>query len=162
MSDRTPSDILRLTANIVSAHVAGNETVSDELPALIQAVYAALDQVSEVRQTGSEPPQQEPAVPIKQSVFPDHIVCLEDGRKMKMLRRHLANRYGMTVAEYRTKWGLPLSYPVVAPNYAAKRSELAKQLGLGRKRQEPSSKPHIQQIPEGVSGQRAQRAKKAA
>ena len=165
MSETTHTDTLQLTATIVSAHVAGNDMAVDQLPAFIQAVYAALRQVPEALQTDearAERQQQEPAVPIKLSVFPDYIVCLEDGKRMKTLRRHLATSYGMTVADYRTKWGLPLSYPVVAPNYAAKRSELAKQIGLGRKRKEPDVDPQIQRIPEGKSGQRRQRANKAA
>ena len=165
MSDTTHTDVLQLTTTIVSAHIAGNDMATDELPAFIQVVYAALRQAPEAPQTDearADRQRQEPAVPVKQSVFPDYIVCLEDGKKMKMLRRHLTARYGMTVAEYRTKWGLPLSYPVVAPNYATKRSELAKQIGLGRKQSEPDAEPQIQRIPEGKSGQRRQRANKAA
>ena len=164
MSDSTHTNLLQLTTTIVSAHIAGNDLAADELPVLIQGVYAALarapDASFHTEETRAE--RQEPAVPVKQSVFPDYIVCLEDGRKLQMLRRHLATRYGMTVAEYRTKWGLPASYPVVAPNYAAKRSELAKQIGLGRKQSGPDAEPQVQRIPEGMSGRRRSRANKAA
>ena len=162
MSHTTHTDILQLTTTIVSAHIAGNDLPTDDLPALIQGVYAALAKAPEATTKEARAERQEPAVPVKQSVFPDYIVCLEDGRKLKMLRRHLATRYGMTVAEYRSKWGLPASYPVVAPNYATKRSELAKQIGLGRKQPEPGADARIQRIPEGMSGRRRQRANKAA
>ena len=164
MSHTTHTDILQLTTTVVSAHIAGNDLAADELPALIQGVYAALSKAPDAslhtEETRAE--RQEPAVPVKKSVFPDCIVCLEDGRKLKMLRRHLATRYGMTVAEYRSKWGLPASYPVVAPNYATKRSELAKQIGLGRKQPEPDAEPQVQKIPEGKSGQKRRQANKAA
>jgi predicted transcriptional regulator len=129
-SDTTDTDFLALTAQIVSAHVGHNSTTTDALPALIKSVHAALTGV------GSAPTEAaplEPAVPIKKSVFPDYIVCLEDGKKLKMLKRHLQTSYGMTPDQYRAKWGLPASYPLVAPNYAEHRSALAKSIGLGRK-----------------------------
>ena len=162
MSDTTHTDLLQLTTTIVSAYIAGNDLPAEDLPGLIQGVYAALARATEAPTKEARAERQEPAIPIKQSVFPDYIVCLEDGRKLKMLRRHLATRYGMTVVEYRTKWGLPASYPVVAPNYATKRSELAKQLGLGRKQPRFGAEGRIQKIPEGVSGRRRSRAIKAA
>ena len=130
MSDQ----ILSLAAQIVSAHVQHNSVAANDLPALIQSVYRTLTQA------GVEPPEpvkQEPAVPIKKSVFPDHIVCLEDGKKLKMLKRHLHTAYGLTPAQYRAKWDLPANYPMVAPDYAEKRSSLAKAIGLGRKPADP-------------------------
>jgi predicted transcriptional regulator len=130
--------VLSLAAQIVSAHVKNNEVPTNELPALIQSVYATLTQAGV--QT-PEPEKQEPAVPIKKSVFADHIVCLEDGKKLKMLKRHLHTSYGLTPEQYRAKWNLPASYPMVAPSYAEKRSMLAKSLGLGRKPAAPDPEP---------------------
>ncbi len=130
-------DLLTLTAEIVAAHVSKNTVVVNDLPNLIQQVYSSLAHVGR-EQPGVSRPQ--PAVPIKKSVTPDHIVCLEDGRKLKMLKRHLKTAYNMTPEEYRDRWGLPPDYPMVAPNYAVQRSELAKQIGLGttaRKRRGP-------------------------
>jgi predicted transcriptional regulator len=125
------STLLDLTARIVSAY-AGNATLSPtELTDLIGSVSRALTQLST---TAVEPEVKEltPAVPVKKSVTADFIVCLEDGKKLKMLKRHLMSTYGMTPAEYRTKWNLPRDYPMVAPNYAATRSQLAKKIGLGK------------------------------
>jgi predicted transcriptional regulator len=130
MSDTVTANVLGLTAKIVAAHVANNQLGADALPSLIQSVYYTLATVGEV----SAPPEiQAPAVPVKKSVFPDYIVCLEDGKKLKMLKRHLRTSYNLTPDEYRTKWGLPRDYPMVAPSYASHRSSLAKQIGLGRK-----------------------------
>jgi predicted transcriptional regulator len=123
-------EVLRLTAQIVSAHTAHNTVPVDALPALIQSVYNTLLNAGAPT---SEPEKLQPAVPIKKSVFPDHIVCLEDGKKLKMLKRHLKTAYDMTPDQYRERWGLPRDYPMVAPNYAEKRSALAKSIGLGRK-----------------------------
>jgi predicted transcriptional regulator len=124
-------EILALTTEIVSAHVANNSIVQGEVPDLIQQVYNKLSELA----SGEEASNVEltPAVPIKKSVTDDYIICLEDGKKLKMLKRHLMTAYGMTPEEYRTKWGLKSDYPMVAPNYAAKRQELAKKIGLGRK-----------------------------
>jgi predicted transcriptional regulator len=99
-------------------------------------------------------------VPVKRSVFPDHIVCLEDGKKLKMLKRHLKASYGMTPEEYRVRWGLPRDYPMVAPNYASRRSALAKEIGLGRKLEpsEAQPSPPVRRVPEGIRGKRAERA----
>ncbi|OJW29793.1 MAG: MucR family transcriptional regulator [Rhodospirillales bacterium 69-11] len=130
--------LLELTATIVSAHVSRNALPAAELPALIQSVFTTL------AGTGKEtvvPDRPQPAVPIKRSVFPDHIICLEDGKKLKMLKRHLANSYQMTPAQYRERWGLSADYPMVAPNYAARRSTLAKEAGLGRKPAAPAPMP---------------------
>jgi len=131
MPDQMPStDVLGLTAQIVSAHVSNNSVAPDALPSLIQEVYKTLADV------GREPLQAErpqPAVPIKKSVFADHIVCLEDGKKLKMLKRHLKTSYSLTPEQYRERWGLAPDYPMVAPNYAKHRSSLAKKIGLGTK-----------------------------
>jgi len=125
-----PSDLLTLTTEIIAAHVGHNAVAPADVPALIQSVHQALAAVG-----GAAPvaePAQQPAVPIRRSVQPDHLVCLEDGRKMKMLKRHLMTAYGMTPDDYRQKWGLPASYPMVAPSYAQRRSALAKEIGLGK------------------------------
>jgi predicted transcriptional regulator len=130
VNDISDLDYLSLTAQIVSAHVANNSITTDALPSLIKSVHAALANV------GTAPTEvvlAEPAVPIRKSVFPSYIVCLEDGKKLKMLKRHLATAYSMTPDEYRAKWGLPSNYPMVAPDYAETRSMLAKSIGLGRK-----------------------------
>jgi predicted transcriptional regulator len=124
-------EILALTTEIVSAHVANNSVVQAEVPELIQQVYAKLSELAAGEETTSV--ELTPAVPVKKSVTDDYIICLEDGKKLKMLKRHLMTAYGMTPEEYRAKWGLKSDYPMVAPNYAAKRQELAKKIGLGRK-----------------------------
>src|SRR3954447_16406967 len=131
MSDRAAADILGLTAQIVSAHVSKNQIGTDALPSLIRAVYRSLSTAGDAEAPPAPP--QTPAVPIRKSVFPDYIVCLEDGKKLKMLKRHLQTRYGLSPDAYRAKWGLPREYPMIAPNSAAIRSGLAKQIGLGRK-----------------------------
>lgn len=122
------ADKLAMVTKIVSAYVSKNNVAADQLPELIATVHKALD-IDGARDEATTPRQ--PAVPIKKSVQPDHIICLEDGRKLKMLKRHLRASFNMTPEEYRAKWGLPQSYPMVAPKYAAKRSELAKKIGLG-------------------------------
>jgi predicted transcriptional regulator len=128
-----------LTADIVSAHVSNNNVASAELPGLIHGVYESLASLG-VAEVVAEPTPQ-PAVSIRASVKPDHIVCLEDGKKLKMLKRHLMTHYGMTPEDYRARWGLPADYPMVAPNYAAQRRELAKQIGLGTKGRGGGRKP---------------------
>ena len=130
MADEVTTSVLGLTAKIVSAHVAKNQLGADALPALIQSVYRSLATAGEVE---VKPEAQAPAVPVKKSVFPDYIICLEDGKKLKMLKRHLKTSYNLTPDEYRTKWSLPHDYPMVAPSYASHRSMLAKKIGLGRK-----------------------------
>ena len=122
--------VLSLAVQIVSAHVAHNSVPVESLPALIQSVYSTL---STVGTAAPEPEKLQPAVPIKKSVFPDHIVCLEEGKKLKMLKRHLKTAYDLTPEQYRERWNLPRDYPMVAPDYAEKRSALAKSIGLGRK-----------------------------
>ena len=123
--------ILALTARIVSAHISRNPVAVEALPPLIGAVHRALATVGQAVEAPPAPPT--PAVPIRKSVFPDHIVCLEDGRKLKTLKRYLQARYGMTPAAYRARWNLPADYPMVAPNYTKRRSDLAKARGLGRR-----------------------------
>ena len=136
MSDQAKYNILDITAQIVAAHLTHNPVDALALPALIQSVYRTLCSVGEPEPAPAI--TQTPAVPAKKSVFPDFIICLEDGQKLKMLRRHLKTSYGLTPDDYRTKWGLPQDYPMAAPNYAARRSDLAKQFGLGRSK--PSTK----------------------
>ncbi len=125
------NDLLALTADIVSSHVANNSVAVGDLPVLIQHVFATLSGLGVAAEP--EPEKLEPAVPIRQSIKPDYIVCLEDGKKLKMLKRHLMTSYGMTPDDYRAKWGLPSDYPMVAPNYAEARRQLAKEIGLGTK-----------------------------
>ncbi|MEI9965382.1 MAG: MucR family transcriptional regulator [Caulobacteraceae bacterium] len=125
------SEIIEMTADIVAAYVGANTVASGDLPSLIQSVHRALSGVA----SGSEPVEaapKEPAVPIKKSITSDYLICLEDGRKFKSLKRHLRTKYNMSPEEYRAKWGLAKDYPMVAPNYAKARSELAKQMGLGQ------------------------------
>lgn len=128
-------DFLTLTADIVSSHVANNTVAVSDLPTLIANVYAALAKLGGAVEP--EKVQQEPAVSIRASVKPDYVVCLEDGKKLKMLKRHLMVHFNLTPDEYRAKWGLPADYPMVAPNYALQRQELAKKIGLGTKRTTP-------------------------
>ena len=127
------SEILNLTSDIVSSHVANNSVAMADLPHLIEQVFHTLSKL------GDEPVEApvekpKPAVPIRRSITPDYIICLEDGKKLKMLKRHLRTAYGMSPEEYRERWGLPADYPMVAPNYAAQRRTLAKKIGLGTKR----------------------------
>ena len=126
---------IQLTAKIVSAYVSNNTVSSAEIPALIGQVYAALTRVSNGGGPVAAPAEPlKPAVPIKRSITAEYIVCLEDGKKFKSLKRHLRTQYDMTPDQYRAKWSLPPDYPMVAPNYAAARSQLAKQMGLGQQR----------------------------
>lgn len=122
--------ILKMTADIAAAHLGHNSVAAADIPNLISEVYKALASTE-----AGKPPTKapEPAVPVKQSVTPDHIVCLEDGEKLKMLKRHLMTAHKLTLAGYRERWGLPSDYPMVAPNYAKRRSVLAKHIGLGTK-----------------------------
>ena len=124
---------IELTANIVSAYVSNNTVPSAEIPNLIGQVYSALKRVAG-GQVGAAAEPLKPAVPVKRSISPDYLVCLEDGKKFKSLKRHLRTQYNMTPEQYRDKWSLPPDYPMVAPNYAAARSQLAKQMGLGQQR----------------------------
>jgi len=125
------SELLSLTSDIVAAHVSNNAVSSTDLPQLIETVFGTLAGLAAEK---AEPqPEQKPAVPIKKSVTDDYLICLEDGKKLKMLKRHLNTAYGMTPEEYRAKWGLAPDYPMVAPNYSRTRKDLAKRIGLGRK-----------------------------
>ena len=164
MSDGSDTDVLRLTAKIVSAHVGKNQVAVDALPELIQSVHRSLATAGTAEPA---PAPLTPAVPIRKSVFRDHVVCLEDGKKLKMLKRYLQVRYGMTPGQYRQKWGLPADYPMVAPDYASHRSSLAKQAGLGRKPEvsateqtsmKKSKKPKLPAEPRVTQG-RARRAR---
>jgi len=136
MTDNTPKvnpqDLLEMSSQIVSAHVSNNTISVADIPVLIQQVYQTLASVDANRSKDFDRPQ--PAVPVKKSVTDEHIVCLEDGKKLKMLKRHLKSSYNMTPEQYRERWGLSADYPMVAPNYAKKRSSLAMEIGLGRKR----------------------------
>ena len=137
-NDGAEDTLLTLTADIVAAHVSNNSVAVNDLPNLIQNVHAALSGIS---QTSSAPePKPEPKVSIRSSVKPDYIVCLEDGKKLKMLKRHLMTHYNMTPEQYRQKWGLSPDYPMVAPNYAEQRRTLAKSIGLGTKRRRTRGK----------------------
>ena len=127
------NELLRMTAEIVAAYIGNNSLSADQVPEIVRTVGAALRQV-EKGENGSEKTVGKPAVPIRKSVTPDFIICLEDGHKLKMLKRHLRTTFGLTPDEYRARWGLPADYPMVAPNYAKRRSEFAKKIGLGQKR----------------------------
>ena len=132
MTEQNGSDLLTLTADIVAAHVSNNSVSVGDVPQLIEKVFASLQSL------GTTPTEAavelKPAVPVRSSVKADYIVCLEDGKKLTMLKRYLRTNYGMSPEDYRAKWNLPADYPMVAPNYAAKRRELAHSIGLGRKR----------------------------
>ncbi|HWW63199.1 MAG TPA: MucR family transcriptional regulator [Sphingomonadaceae bacterium] len=158
MTDINPDSetLLALTADIVSAHVGNNSVGVGDLPALIVSVHAALSKLG--APAVEEAPAKAPAVSVRASIRPDYLVCLEDGKKLKMLKRHLMTHYQLTPAEYRAKWGLPADYPMVAPNYAESRRTLAKAIGLGRKKTpEPAAKPAPQ-----AKAKAPARAKKAA
>ena len=129
----THSNLLALTTEIVSAHVANNTVAQNEMPALIEQVFRTLSGLGGASSGILSADRPQPAVQIKKSVTPEYIVCLEDGKKLKMLKRHLKTAYDMSPEEYRERWGLPADYPMVAPNYAKQRSRLAKDIGLGTK-----------------------------
>ena len=130
MTDKSPSNsLLELTTEIVAAHVSNNSVAPTDLPQLIDQVYQSLANIGKGPANAGDRPK--PAVNVKRSVHPDYVVCLEDGKKLKMLKRHLRTTYGLTPDAYRHKWGLPPDYPMVAPNYARQRSRLAKEIGLG-------------------------------
>jgi predicted transcriptional regulator len=133
MNDTTGKNFIDLTTTIVSAYVSNNPMPASELPALISQIHAALLRVSTGRAELPLEPAK-PAVPVKKSMTADYLICLEDGKRFKSLKRHLRTQYGMTPEQYRDKWGLPPDYPMVAPNYAVQRSQLAKKMGLGQQR----------------------------
>ena len=137
-SDNSDDTLLTLTADIVAAHVSNNSVAVNDLPNLIQNVHSALSGIAGSNVAAE--PKPEPKVSIRSSIKPDYIVCLEDGKKLKMLKRHLMTHYNMTPNEYRQKWGLSADYPMVAPNYAEQRRTLAKKIGLGTKRRRTAKK----------------------
>jgi predicted transcriptional regulator len=137
MSESGPKGFVDLTASIVSAYVSNNPTTASEIPALISQIHAALVRVS--NGAAEVPPEPaKPAVSVKKSMTSDYLVCLEDGKRFKSLKRHLRSQYNMSPEQYREKWGLPADYPMVAPNYAVARSQLAKKMGLGQQRRRRS------------------------
>lgn len=146
--------LVTLTADIVVAHVSNNHVAQSELPQLIAAVHGALSRIRTPEPEISQTPQ-EPAVPIRSSIKPDYLVCLEDGKKLTMLKRHLMVHFNLTPEAYRAKWNLPKDYPMVAPNYAARRRELALEIGLGRAGRseappaEPAPAPEAAEAPQG-------------
>lgn len=133
MNDQAGKSFIDLTANIVSAYVSNNPTPASDIPSLINQIHAALVRVSTGRPEASSEPAK-PAVPVKKSMTGEYLICLEDGKRFKSLKRHLRTQYNMTPEQYREKWGLPADYPMVAPNYAIARSQLAKKMGLGQQR----------------------------
>lgn len=139
-SEKTKSlsdgEMLQMTASVVSAYVGNNSLTPTQIPDVIKTVYGSLTSLG---RAGSGRDLPRPAVPVRRSITPDYIVCLEDGRKLKMLKRHLRTTYNMTVDDYRQKWGLPIDYPMVAPNYAKQRSAFAKRIGLGRRSGRPGA-----------------------
>lgn len=165
MSDLpAPTNRLELATEIISAYVSRNSVPAGELPALIQSVHATLATVGNGPIAKSEPEPQVPAISVKKSVTPDYIICLEDGKKFKSLKRHLKTSFDMTPGEYRAKWKLPEDYPMVAPNYAASRSALAKTMGLGQKARvaavasAPVAPPAPVEVPEPARRGRARKA----
>ena len=132
MSDAASGKFIELTASIVSAYVGNHSVPASDIPGLISQIHAALSRVSSGADLAAEP--LKPAIPVKKSITPEYLVCLEDGKKFKSLKRHLRTQYNMTPEQYREKWDLPVDYPMVAPNYAQARSQLAKQMGLGQQR----------------------------
>tara|TARA_R110000868_G_scaffold29889_9_gene111053 strand:- start:16385 stop:16831 length:447 start_codon:yes stop_codon:yes gene_type:complete len=135
--EKTPSEnreMLQMAVDIVSAYVGNNSIPTTQVPDVISTVFASLNALAETGISAAE--TLRPAVPVRRSITPDYLICLEDGKKLKMLKRHLRAVYGLSPEEYRTKWGLPADYPMVAPNYAKQRSNFAKQIGLGRKKGE--------------------------
>jgi predicted transcriptional regulator len=130
-------ELMRSACRIIAAYVSKNPISASEVPEMIKSIYGTLSVLSGGGQGESPPTNQKLAVPIKKSITPDFIICLEDGKKLKMLKRYLRTRYKMTPDEYRAKWNLPLDYPIVAPNYSTRRSEFAKKIGLGRRKPAP-------------------------
>jgi len=144
----TDTRLIELTADIVSAHVSNNNTAAADVPALIQSVFAALTNAE--TPAAAEPVKAEPAVPVRSSIKHDYIVCLEDGKKLKMLKRYLRTNYDMTPDQYRAKWSLPRDYPMVAPAYAEQRRGLAQAIGLGRKKVVDAAAPAVETVKKAV------------
>ena len=133
------SNLIAMTADIVAAYVSNSSVKAEDLPAVIQQVHRALAGIASGDDLKEAAPPQTPAVSVRKSITPDHLICLEDGRKFKSLKRHLRTRYDMSPEQYRAKWGLAKDYPMVAPNYAQARSDLAKQMGLGQGGRKPAA-----------------------
>jgi predicted transcriptional regulator len=134
VSDNLPhTDVLQMTTQVVAAYVGHNSVVEAQIPEVIKSVYASLAGLNGHTELAAKA-KQKPAVPIKKSITPDYLICLEDGKKLKMLKRHLRTAYGLSPEDYRAKWGLGSDYPMVAPNYAKQRSAFAKKIGLGKRR----------------------------
>lgn len=152
---------IELAVDIVSAFVSNNSVPAGELPALISSIHTTLGRLTQTH-VEEKPEPLTPAVSVKRSITPDHIVCLEDGKKFKSLKRHLRTRYDMTPDQYRAKWNLPSDYPMVAPNYAAARSELAKNMGLGQQRRKADTPAAAVPEPKAVSAPRGRRPRVAA
>ncbi len=131
-SSTAPGDLLKMTAEVSASYFGNNMVPTAQIPDVIKSVYSSLAAIDGSAEAANQPPQK-PAVPIRRSVTPDFVICLEDGKKLKMLKRHLRTTYNLTPEEYRAKWGLAADYPMVAPNYAKQRSNFAKKIGLGRK-----------------------------
>ena len=165
MTEASSQSQIEMAADIVSAYVSKNSIPPSDLPALIDAVHKAIGAISTGKRTGeSEPaPELKPAVPIKKSVTDDFLICLEDGKRFKSLRRHLSTTYNMTPEAYREKWSLPKDYPMVAPSYAAVRSNLAKAAGLGNRKVEPAAvEPAKEPVAEPVAAEKPKDTEKKA
>ncbi|MDA0229869.1 MAG: MucR family transcriptional regulator [Proteobacteria bacterium] len=134
VENNSTESLVALTGSIVAAYVSNNKVSVSELPDLIRNIYESFSRAGQSAAQGPSEASARPSISIKKSITPDYLICLEDGIKLKMLKRHLRTHYGLTPQQYREKWGLPSDYPMVAPNYAKKRSQLAKQIGLGSKR----------------------------
>ena len=154
MNDTTSGSYIALTADIVSAYVSNNTVSANDIPGLISQIHSALMRVSG-GQSESQPEPLKPAISVKKSITPDYLICLEDGKKFKSLKRHLRTQYNMTPEQYREKWGLPPDYPMVAEAYARQRSELAKSLGLGQLRRERAAA----KLANGVGGEPKKRGR---
>lgn len=159
VSEELNHELLSLTADIVAAHVANNRVATNEVSDLIAQVHAALAGLTEPQK--AEEPEPQPAVPVRSSVKHDYIVCLEDGKKLKMLKRYLRTNYDMTPEEYRTKWKLPRDYPMVAPAYAEQRRGLAKQIGLGRKKDNGAAEAAAEPVRAKAPAKRGRKPKAA-
>jgi predicted transcriptional regulator len=155
----TSPNYIELCADIVSAYVSNNSVPAADLPSLLNSVYAALTKTAQGQQEEAKV-ELMPAVSVRKSVTPDYIICLEDGKKFKSLKRHLRSTYDMTPEQYRAKWNLPPDYPMVAPNYAKARSELAKTMGLGQQRKK--GKAPVEAVANDAAPAKGRRSKKAA
>ena len=161
MEENSKQDLSALTAEVVTAYVSNHNLRPDDLPGLITEIHIALKRAPAAF-SQRNPPPQEPAVPLNKAIMPDYVVCLEDGKKFKSLKRHLSGVHGLTPEDYRAKWGLPRGYPMAAPNYSKSRSALAKQLGLGRKAPAGAAGPSERPSEHKTASARRKRAQKNA